>query len=164
MTAAAAKRKKPPFDESVFFPTPDRRDMSTRARQWQLTARAFCAVDYFDPGPPSGRPVAIPSRELLFTTAVQIQHGDVDAAFDGLFEVVDELVLAKHFAELSDLLVAARLEQSLPLKILVGLLTITLPSRDYVRDARDLLVKEVRSRAFKAGGDGKVKAVLHGLE
>jgi hypothetical protein len=84
-------------------------------------------------------------------------------AFDVLYREVHTYLNADN---VQDVVILLRLapQSGLPLNILVGLLTVTLHWRTTLGESRTALVEEVRRQALIAGGEGKAKALLEGLE
>jgi hypothetical protein len=91
-----------------------------------------------------------------------LAEGSRSRALDVVYAELDRKLLAGDLATCEAALVAAA-RSDLPLSILVGYLTITLPWRKALGSAREELVNVVRQMAFAAGGNAKVAAVLGGL-
>jgi hypothetical protein len=117
------------------------------------TPRAFSSSDELTPNP----------RTTLLRAVDGIRRGHVDSAFDELFDVIDALVFKPDLGSVDRLLASACTLADAPLKLLVGLLTITLPLRGRLSRRREL-VGVVRTLAEQIGGPAKAEAVLRGLE
>lgn len=92
-----------------------------------------------------------------------LNEGRTAAAFDYLYEHIDKSLFGQDFVSVNSLIQDAAVNTEIPLKLLVGILTITLPFKDALSD-RPHLVESVRARAFAIGGEEKVRGVLSGLE
>ena len=101
----------------------------------------------------------------LFARLEQLSRaGELDAALDLVFDQVDDLLLSERFPEVNRLLrevPVATLDSS----ILIGLLTVTGPAREALREARPAFVTRVREELEKQMPGGTEAAhVMRGLE
>ena len=86
-----------------------------------------------------------------------------EAAFRELYGSFDRRLQAGEFAGPAALLSLAS-STTLPLSVLLGMLTVTGRHREVLADARSQVVEAVRRRATQEGGESKARALLAGLE
>lgn len=88
---------------------------------------------------------------------------ELDAALDLVFDHLDDLMLSKRFADVSQILARVPVDTLDP-AILVGFLTITAPARAALGAARPAFVARVREELDKRMPGGEATRVLAGLE
>jgi hypothetical protein len=103
------------------------------------------------------------SNWLLSAILKSISEDDTDEAFDLLFEQVDTWLNAKNWDQVKNLFHLA-ISRDVELSVLIGFLTVTLPYKQNLDTSRKFLFAFSRQKAFKKGGEGKVKSALQGLE
>ena len=99
--------------------------------------------------------------EAFLEPATRLEkHGRVDAALDVLYDRVDDLLKAKQFALVDDLLRQANVT-SLSTDMLLGFLTVTLPAKSKLA-ARDKFFADAEA-SIKTRGEWE-NSLLAGLE
>jgi hypothetical protein len=101
----------------------------------------------------------------LYSEMVGLFRGcPVSRALDGMYDRIDDLMLQGRFEPVERMLrLAAEDSRPLPLVALGGLLTITLPWRDRLGEARTVLAARALEVAQNEHGDQEARAILKGL-
>jgi hypothetical protein len=103
------------------------------------------------------------ASDLLTAVLGKLGDGRAADAFDLLYSRIEDALLASNL-ELAEAVMRLAVQQSdVPLRILVGILTVTLPWKETLRATRDLVVAHVAERADRDGGPKKAEALLSGL-
>jgi hypothetical protein len=100
--------------------------------------------------------------DLIRQVSALVVEQRTEDALDLVYDRVDELLLTRRFVDV-DVLLRAAAQNALPLNVLVGFLTITLPWRAQLLDARLELANTIRAAAIRKGGEEKASALLRGL-
>lgn len=131
---------------------------------WQKILSAL--KDWFGVGvtPTTGKAAHDKPLLDLFASLDQLSRaGEIDAALDVLFDLLDDLLLAGRFPDVNRILRAVPVE-TLEVAILVGFLTITGPARGALHDGRPAFLARVREELRKRLPDDEMTRVLRGLE
>lgn len=91
----------------------------------------------------------------------QINNIEIDVSLDYLFDLIDELMLQGDFEIIDNfLLFIVSLSQVMPVDILMGCLTITLPTKRLLKNRKDIF--KITEYKLKEGGESLLN--LEGLE